>query len=82
MSESNHTYREKTKLLDSDSQLYMCTPSVLEKNNYSSETLFETKSIRNPFEEIDDDEFLVKDVDFVVRAMNESHESLSKVVSF
>jgi siroheme synthase (precorrin-2 oxidase/ferrochelatase) len=50
------------------------TSSLFEKYKKSSETVFD---VRNPF----DDENLKNDTDFVVNAINDSHESLLKLVS-
>jgi hypothetical protein len=51
----------------------------------SSETIFKVTNLRNPFDErvpIDDeDETVIKDTEFVVSAINDSHESLRKLVS-
>lgn len=51
--------------------------SIFEKHRRSSETVFDVRSVKNPF---DDDE-LENDTTFVVNAMSESHESLRKLVS-
>lgn len=50
--------------------------STLSKIRASSETIFDVKSLRNPF-----DEELENDTMFVVNAINDSHESLCKLVS-
>lgn len=47
-----------------------------EKYKKSSETVFDVRNLQNPF----DDEQLESDTAFVVSAINESHESLSKLV--
>jgi hypothetical protein len=51
--------------------------SIFEKYRKSSETVFDVRSLKNPF----DDEQLEEDTAFVVNAINESHESLCKLVS-
>lgn len=51
-------YRENAKLLNYSSPVHLM--SSIEKNNFSSETLFETVSLRNPFED-KDEELLLKD---------------------
>lgn len=43
----------------------------------SSETIFDIRSLQNPF----DEKALEDDTEFVVQAINESHESLRKLVS-
>lgn len=56
--------------------------SIFEKYRRSSETIFDVRSVRNSFDDKhDDEEALVKDTEFVVNAINESHESLRKLVS-
>lgn len=65
--------------------------SVFEKHQRSSETVFDVANIRNPFDEsskstnpqsgLDEDEIFAQDTDFVVNAMNESYQSLRKLVS-
>lgn len=51
--------------------------SIFEKYRRSSETIFDVRSLKNPF----DDEQLENDTEFVVNAINASHESLCKLVS-
>jgi hypothetical protein len=51
--------------------------SIFEKYRRSSETLFDVRSLSNRF----DEEQLENDTEFVVKAINESHESLCKLVS-
>jgi siroheme synthase (precorrin-2 oxidase/ferrochelatase) len=51
--------------------------SIFEQHRRSSETVFDVRSLKNPF---DDDE-LEDDATFVVNAINDSHESLRKLVS-
>lgn len=58
--------------------------SVFEKYRRSSETIFNVTNLRNPFDEDQhqtDDETLANDTEFVVNAINDSHESLRKLVS-
>jgi hypothetical protein len=77
----DYIFRENAKLLNySSPPNFMYTPSTIERLNVSSETLFDG-SLRNPFEN-EDEELLSKDTDFVIKAMSESYESLTKAVSF
>lgn len=61
--------------------------SIFEQHNRSSETVFNVTNLPNPFDDssnqslYDDDEQFAKDTEFVVNAINESHESLRKLVS-
>ena len=52
--------------------------SMVAKFKRSSETLFDVRNLQNHF---DEDAHLEEDTKFVVNAINESHESLSKLVS-
>lgn len=55
------------------------TSSIFERNNYSSETLLDIgKKSWKPLDK-KEEEILVRDTEFIVGAMNESHESLIKV---
>lgn len=72
--------RENSRLLN-ETAPYFSAPSSIERSNFSSETVFDKTSLRNPFEK--EDEELVKEyTDYVVKAMNESIASLKKFVSF
>lgn len=51
---------------------------MIDQLQRSSETVFDVSNLRNPYE---DDETLEDDTHFVVSAVNESHESLCKLVS-
>ncbi|KAG5672125.1 hypothetical protein PVAND_002280 [Polypedilum vanderplanki] len=59
--------------------------TIFEHYNRSSETIFNVPNLSNPFDEkqqqqqSDEDEMLVKDTEYVVSAINESHESLRKL---
>lgn len=66
---------EDVKLLRSDYS------SVFEKYRRSSETVFDARSLTYPFDDVNQEDELEKDTKFVVDAMNESHESLCKLVS-
>lgn len=61
--------------------------SIFEQHKRSSETVFNVTNLPNPFDDssnqslYDDDEMFAKDTEFVVNAINESHESLRKLVS-
>ncbi|KAL7019980.1 hypothetical protein ACKWTF_011329 [Chironomus riparius] len=60
--------------------------SIFEQHKRSSETVFNVTNLPNPFDDssnqslYDDDEMFAKDTEFVVNAINESHESLRKLV--
>lgn len=73
--------RENSRLLN-ETAPYFSAPSSIERCNFSSETIFDKTSLRNPFEKEEEDEELVKEyTDYVVKAMNESIASLKKFVS-
>jgi hypothetical protein len=56
--------------------------SIFDHYQRSSETIFNAANLRNPFEEeARHDETLMNDTEFIVNAINESHESLRKLVS-
>ena len=70
-----------------DAMAYSRAPSSIERNNFSSDTVFDASALRNPFEEKNalaeeeqEKEELAKDTDFVTKAMNESHETLDRLV--
>ena len=80
---------QKEELSDEESEgesenmrlLRPCAPSsassIFEKYKKSSETVFDVRDLKNPF----DDKHLQSDTEFVVNAINDSHESLCKLVS-
>lgn len=75
---------ENWKLLKPRASTSSNYSAAFEEYKRSSETIFNVTNLRNPFDEkqqTDDDETLVKDTEFVVSAINESHESLRKLVS-
>ena len=60
--------------------------SIFEQHKRSSETIFNVTNLPNPFDDSSSkqslyDEMFAKDTEFVVNAINESHESLRKLVS-
>lgn len=76
-SEEEESYGEYKSLLKNSG---LSSTLMLEKTRLSSETVFNVTDNRShQFDDIDDE--LEKDARFVVNAMNESHDSLSKLVS-
>jgi hypothetical protein len=56
--------------------------NIREHCSRSSETIFKVTNLQNPFDNDEhDEESLARDTEFVVSAINESHESLRKLVS-
>lgn len=71
------TENDETRLLRPAAPSISSYSSTFEKYRKSSETLFDVRSLQNPF----DDDTLETDTRFVVNAINDSHESLRKLVS-
>jgi hypothetical protein len=76
-SEFDCDYNEDSRLLNHASPSHENT-SIFEKYRRSSETVFDVRSLQNPFE---NDEKLENDTNFIVNAINESHDSLCELVS-
>lgn len=55
--------------------------SIFEKYRNSSETVFDARSLKNPFDKMLNENELENDTKFIVDAINDSHESLCKLVS-
>lgn len=75
-SDYNSPHDENVRLLMSGGSQSKAS-SIFEKYKKSSETVFDVRNLQNSF----DDKLLENDTDFVVNAINESHESLMKLVS-
>lgn len=81
--ESNDNYDENSKLLAKSSSSFRCTTMDPHyRTTDTSETVFDIYNQNSRSKQhLSDDEDLRNDTNFVVNAMNQSHESLRKFVS-